>query len=294
MGLSSKELKEIETTLVDMLKNEIGPIIKSKAGTMFESYVDKVNDVDLVTQVDQDVEAKIHGILREKFPGFKFIGEETYVKGETQISDEPTFILDPIDGTTNFIHGFPYSCTSLGLSENKKPVVGVVYNPHLDQMFHASACNGAYLNNAKINVPKRKLTLQKSLIAMESGSERDDSGNFDIKAKTCKTFLSEKGASIHGVRSMGSAAMNMCYVASGMLDCYWEGGPWCWDVCAGICILNETGGICVGGNPGVWEIPLNGRCYLAVRSGASKDAQKQFIESFWKYVDGELVYEYKD
>ncbi|EDO17704.1 hypothetical protein Kpol_1033p7 [Vanderwaltozyma polyspora DSM 70294] len=294
MALSKQELKSIENALINLVKEEVGPLIKVQSGTKFESYEDKANSVDLVTQVDQKVESIVKNYLLEKYPNFKFIGEESYVKGVTKITNEPTFIVDPIDGTTNFIHGFPYSCISLGLSENQKPVVGVVFNPHLNQLFHGSKGNGAFLNGTPIEVAKRPLVLQKALVGFESGSERDDSGNFDIKAKTCKNLLSQDGALIHGVRSLGSAAMNICYVATGMMDCYWEGGPWCWDVCAGWCILNETGGLIVNGNPNNWDVSLNGRCYFAIRGGSNEKEQHEFIKSFWSHVAGDLKYEYKD
>lgn len=292
MPLSREQLKEIELTLIDLATGEVGPLIKDQSGTKFDSYEDKANDVDLVTVVDKKVESIIKDVLSEKYPDFEFIGEESFVNGETKINDKPTFIVDPIDGTTNFIHGYPYSCTSLGLAENGKAVVGVVFNPHLNQLFHASKGNGAFLNGELIKVSPRTLSLQKSIIAIEAGSERSEgkNGNFDIKMTTLRNLLSDKGGFIHGVRSVGSAAMNLCYVANGMLDAYWEAGPWAWDVCAGWCILGETGGKMVGANPNDWEIPLDKRTYFAVRGGSNEQEQKWFIESFWSHVEGEMKF----
>ncbi|QHS72480.1 inositol monophosphate 1-phosphatase INM2 [Saccharomyces paradoxus] len=292
MVLTTQELKEVENTFIQLLRSEIGPLLKSYAGTNFYSYDDKSNGVDLVTALDKQIESIIKVALTAKYPSFKFIGEETYVKGVTKITNDPTFIVDPIDGTTNFIHGYPYSCTSLGLAEMGKPVVGVVFNPHLNQLFHASKGNGAFLNDQEIRVSKRPLILQKSLIALEGGSERTEGsqGNFDKKMSTYKNLLSESGAFVHGFRSAGSAAMNICYVASGMLDAYWEGGCWAWDVCAGWCILEEAGGIMAGGVRGEWDIPLDRRCYLAIRGGCEPIEQKEFAESFWNHVAGELEY----
>ncbi|CCC70732.1 hypothetical protein NCAS_0F02480 [Naumovozyma castellii] len=292
MPLSKQELKEIETTLVKLLREEIGPIVKTHTGTNFSSYDDKANEVDLVTVVDKQVEAIIKKELNAKYPNFKFIGEESYVVGETKITADPTFIVDPIDGTTNFIHGYPYSCTSLGLAENGKPVVGAVYNPHLDQLFHGSKGNGAYLNEKKIDVKKRPLTLQKSVVGLEGGAERTEGpdGNFDKKMATYKNLLSDKGGYVHGFRSVGSAAMNMCYVAAGMLDSYWEGGCWAWDVCAGWCILEEAGGRMVGGNKDEWQIPVDRRCYFAIRGGCGEEEQTAYVKSFWSQVEGRLEY----
>lgn len=290
--LSREQLKEIENTLVELATTQVGPLIKGQAGTKFDSYEDKANNVDLVTVVDKKVENIVHEVLSEKYPDFDFIGEESYVVGETKIGEKPTFIVDPIDGTTNFIHGYPYSCTSLGLAEGGRPVVGVVYNPHLNQLFHASKGNGAYLNGELIAVAPRELTLQKSVVAFEGGSERSEGpeGNFDSKMATLKNLLSDKGGCIHGFRSVGSAAMNLCYVANGMLDAYWEAGPWAWDVCAGWCILNETGGVMVDANPNKWDIPLDNRSYFAVRGGSTVQEQKWFIEAFWSHVEGTMKF----
>lgn len=293
MSFTTKKLKEIETFIVNLLRDKVGPIIKAKTGTTFQQYIDKANAVDLVTKYDKQVEEIIKCAIKDKFGDIcHFIGEEEYVSGETEFTNDPTFILDPIDGTTNFIHGFPYSCCSLGLAIDGQPVVGVVYNPHLNQLFYASRGNGAYFNDQKINVTTRPLILQKSLIGLEAGFERSEEpdSNFNKKMTTYKNLLSENGGFIHGYRSFGSAAMNICHTALGVLDAYWEGGCWAWDVCAGWCILEETGGKMVGGNPGEWNIPINGRCYLALRGGCNENEQKEFVKDFWDQVDGKLHY----
>ncbi|CCH58806.1 hypothetical protein TBLA_0A10280 [Henningerozyma blattae CBS 6284] len=292
MALKTTELKEIENTIVKFLREEIGPLLKEKAGTKFDSYKDKANDVDLVTVMDTKIEKMIREFLAEKYPSFEFIGEESYIKGVTKISEKPTFIVDPIDGTLNFIHGYPFSCTSIGLTEYGKPVVGAVFNPHLNQLFHASKGNGAYMNDTKINVKERSLVLQKSLFAFEGGAERTDAKgtNFDIKMATLRNLLSENSAFMHGMRTLGSAALNMCYTATGEVDVYWEGGPWAWDVTAGWCILEEAGGFVAGGNPGDWNVHVDSRCYLAVRGGASLKEQKAFVSEFWKQIPAPLKY----
>ncbi|CAL9729754.1 inositol monophosphatase 2 [Monosporozyma unispora] len=293
MSFTSEELKSIETFIVNLLHDEVGPIIKSETGTTFQQYVDKANAVDLVTKYDKQIEQTIKEKIYAKYGDkFKFIGEEEYVPGETKITNDPTFILDPIDGTTNFIHAFPFSCCSLGLAVNGHPVVGVVYNPHLNQLFHASKGNGAFVNNDKINVKTRPLILQKSVVGLEGGADRKEGpdGNFDKKMTTYRNLLRENGGFIHGFRSLGSAALNVCYTASGILDAYWEGGCYAWDVCAGWCILEEAGGRMFGGNPGDWEIPIDKRCYLAVRGGCNGKEQEQLVKDFWAQVAGDLDY----
>lgn len=96
---------------------------------------------------------------------------------------------------------------------------------------------------------------------------------------------------VHSVRSLGSAALNMCSVASGELDAYWEGGCWAWDVAAGWVVIEESGGMVVGGNKGEWEPKVDGRRFLVVRGG---EGRKEFIEEFWGQLDKKLVYEQTD
>lgn len=290
--LTKGELKEIETTLLNVVKGEVNYLIKNRAGTYFDSFDNKANAVDLVTETDKKVENIIRDALNFKYPGYGFIGEESYVKGASQLGTDKFWCVDPIDGTTNFVHGFPMSCCSIALIENGFPVVGVVSNPHLGQLFHASKGNGAFLNDEPINIIPRNLSLQKSVIAFEAGSERSEGpdGNFDKKMETLKSLLSDKGGYIHGVRSMGSAAMNICYVAMGMLDSYWECGINSWDVAGGACILIEAGGILVGGMPNDWRIPLDNRSYFAVRGGSTPEQQRWYVEAFWSHVKGKITY----
>lgn len=285
---SSIDLQEVHDFLTALAK-ECGDIISSHSGR--ETFDDKKNSVDLVTKIDKQVETLVSERIRASFSGCKFIGEETYIPGETQLSDDPTFIVDPIDGTTNFIHNFPYSCISLGFTLNKEPVVGVIYNPHLDLLFHAIKGKGAFLNDKRLpkaQDTKPSLTLQSSLIGLESGSDRGGE-LFERKWDLMKSLMSQNGGFAHGFRSLGSAAMNICHVATGQLDSYWEGGCQMWDVCAGWVILQETGGICVGGNRGVWNNTIDSRVYLFVR-GADPEEQKNYVEQFWSYTTGDLNY----
>lgn len=284
--LQVAELTEIKDFLVG-LAEEAGVIISGKSGK--EKFDDKKNSVDLVTAIDKLVESIVSEKISAKYPNYLFIGEETYVEGSTKLTDAPTFIVDPIDGTTNFIHNFPYSCISLGFSVNKEPAVGVIYNPHLKLMFSAVAGQGAYLNGTLLpKLTEKPLTLQGSIIALESGSDRDGE-LFDIKMETFRSLLDKNHGFIHGFRSFGSAAMNICHVATGQLDSYWEGGCQMWDVCAGWVILKETGGLIVSGNRDKWENSIDSRVYLFVR-GAPQQDQTTFVKQFWNNVKGELKY----
>lgn len=276
--------------------------------------------VDIVTETDQAVERLVSSRLSTLYPSYSFVGEETYVAGETKITDAPTFIVDPIDGTTNFLHGFPQACISLGFAVDKIPSVGVVYNPFLDVLYTGIKGHGAFVQrNAslaasgvlksgaegaeKIRLPASGKGdgskapplegLGTALVAIEWGSSRDGT-NYDVKTETFRKLAgSEKigGAMVHSLRSLGSAALNLCAVAAGELDAYWEGGCYAWDVCAGWCILSEAGGIMASANPGDWDPALDARVYLAVR-GAPK-GQKEIVEEFWKVVGtGKMDYKH--
>ncbi|PHH73125.1 hypothetical protein CDD82_5635 [Ophiocordyceps australis] len=258
----------------------------------------KLNSVDIVTEVDQAVEHMVSSRLRAAFPDVAFMGEETYAPG-MRLGPEPTFIVDPIDGTTNFIHGFPNACISLGLAIDRQPVVGVVYNPWQDLLFTAVSGSGAFMTRIRGTPPRRlpltgaaPLTgLGSALVAVEWGSDRCGP-NFDLKTAVFSSLAantSAGGAMVHSLRSLGSAALNLAAVAAGQMDLYWEGGCWAWDVCAGWCILQEAGGIMVGGNPHDWSPALDGRVYLAVRGASS--GQREVVQEFWNVIGNrELKY----
>lgn len=296
MATADINLKAIEEFLADLALNKVGPIIKSKSGFQ-PNYELKTGsrNVDIVTNIDKQVEQIVWGTLKAHYPGFQFIGEESYVKGVTEITDDPTFIVDPIDGTTNFVHDFPFSCTSLGMTLNKEPVVGVIYNPHLNLLLTSSRGNGVKVNgepfdyNAKIDT-MGPLQLNKSIVGLQPGSAREGP-NFKCKTETYQNLLSVDGGFIHGSRNLGSSAMTMTYIALGNLDSYWDGGCYAWDVCAGWCILKETGGYVVGANPEEWKIGVDNRSYLAVRGTHNNDAKEKYVKDFWSCVIGNLKYD---
>ncbi|CAI4529993.1 BAH_G0023420.mRNA.1.CDS.1 [Saccharomyces cerevisiae] len=292
------DLASIEKFLCDLATEKVGPIIKSKSGTQ-KDYDLKTGSrsVDIVTAIDKQVEKLIWESVKTQYPTFKFIGEESYVKGETVITDDPTFIIDPIDGTTNFVHDFPFSCTSLGLTVNKEPVVGVIYNPHINLLVSASKGNGMRVNNKDYDYKSKlesmgSLILNKSVVALQPGSAREGK-NFQTKMATYEKLLSCDYGFVHGFRNLGSSAMTMAYIAMGYLDSYWDGGCYSWDVCAGWCILKEVGGRVVGANPGEWSIGVDNRTYLAVRGTINNesDEQTKYITDFWNCVDGHLKYD---
>jgi myo-inositol-1(or 4)-monophosphatase len=290
------DYQNVHDALVNVAK-QAGEMITSAKPSSTESGTKK-NSADLVTETDAAVEKMISRTLMVKYPSFKFLGEETYKPG-MKLGPEPTFVVDPIDGTTNFVHGHPYVSVSLGFAVNKEPVVGVVYNPFTGKLYTGIKGEGSYLHDVKTG-DKKKLPLKEPealtgldgiLVAIEWGSDRSGK-NWKTKTETWTRLgmsKEEGGAMVHSARALGSAALNLCAVAEGTIDIYWEGGCWAWDVCAGWVILKEAGGIIVDGNPGSWEIPVDHRKYLAVRVAPS--GQKEIVEEFWGYMEGTMEYE---
>ncbi|KAK7927750.1 myo-inositol-1(or 4)-monophosphatase [Apiospora marii] len=283
--MAGLDLEEIRDTLVS-IAYEAGRMILSANPTDIATDT-KLNSVDIVTEADKAVEALVSGQLQKKYPSFDFMGEETYKPGQ-KLTAAPTFIVDPIDGTTNFVHGFPSACISLGLAVDRTPTIGVVYNPYLDQLYTAIRGRGAFLTHGRAwGLPRED--------GNSSGRRAARDGvNYAVKTETFRKLCATTetgGAMVHSLRSLGSAALNLCAVAAGQLDAYWEGGCWAWDVCAGWTILAEAGGIMAGGNPGVWDPALDDRKYLAVRGGAAPEQQKELVQQFWEVMgDGRMEY----
>ncbi|KAK4041931.1 hypothetical protein C8A01DRAFT_45009 [Parachaetomium inaequale] len=304
--MAAVDLQAVHDTLVSVAFEAGRMILAANPSSI--STDTKMNAVDIVTETDQAVERMVTARLRAAHPSFAFVGEETYQPGVTRITSSPTFIVDPIDGTTNFVHGFPNACISLGLVVDRVPSVGVVYNPFQDLLFTGVRGAGSYMHrNASLEDGKGKGErvklplggdrplgdLSSALVSIEWGSQRDGE-NFEVKARTFRKLAAAKesgGGMIGGMRSLGSAALNLCACAAGQLDMYWEGGCYAWDVAAGWCILSEAGGQMVSGNPGGWETEVDSRVYLAVR-GASA-GQKELVEEFWGVIgDGEMDYKH--
>ncbi|RKP12693.1 hypothetical protein BJ684DRAFT_405, partial [Piptocephalis cylindrospora] len=226
-------------------------LAKEAGGIILQAYTDgksaetkEGNSTDLVTETDQAVEKLVFGRLRFAFPEHGFIGEESVAAGEKAIlTDSPTWIVDPIDGTTNFVHGYPFVCISIGLVDAHKPVLGVVYNPILDELYTAIVGKGALLNGQSL--PLRSLShipkLSEALVATEFGSDRSDVP-LSVKTQGMHALTAATAGAAHGIRATGSAALNLSMVARGSCDAYWECGVHVWDVAAGIVILQEAGG----------------------------------------------------
>lgn len=250
-----------------------------------------------MTETDQAVEAFIHRRVKERYPEYGFVGEESYHSG-VGISDQPTFVVDPIDGTSNFAHGFGEACVSVGVLVRRKPTVGVVHNPFRNELWTAASGQGAFWStpwvheDGTITMKRQKLPLtsaplqglRPACIGIEFGSDREGP-NFELNLKVFSTLVrttTTGGRFVNSLRCTGSAALAICRVAAGQQDAFWECGCWAWDVAAAWCILREAGGIMVDGHPGEWNPPIDNRRYLAVRP--APEGQHAFVEDFWAVI----------
>jgi inositol-phosphate phosphatase/L-galactose 1-phosphate phosphatase len=223
------------------LAAEAGDLIR--AGYNDDSKkVDFKLDVDLVTETDKKTEQFLMNAIKAKYPDHLFIGEETVsaTHGSEELTEKPTWLIDPIDGTTNFVHRFPFTCVSIGFAINKVPVVGVVFNPIINELFSAAKGKGAFLNGKQIHVSKTE-NLKQALIGTGFSVNRDTQ-TLDKTVDGLRKMLEN----CREVRRAGSAALDMCYVAKGTYDIFYQPqGVHSWDVAAGIIIVQEAGGVAV-------------------------------------------------
>ncbi len=208
-----------------------GRIHKKNYGHVRHIRFKSKNKLNLVTEVDQLCEKTVLAILKKAFPTHNFWGEES---GKDAGTSEYTWLVDPLDGTTNYAHAYPFFCCSIALVKNKKPILGVIYDALRDECFAAEKGHGATLNGKKIHVSKTA-SLGESLVCTgfayavrETHYNLDNFRQFVLKAQ--------------GVRRDGSAAMNLAYVAAGRFDGFWERGIQAWDMAAGVLMVTEAGG----------------------------------------------------
>lgn len=219
---------------------DIAFLAAKAGGVVLQSYWGKQLDIrekgragDLVTEVDQQAEIEIISVIKRHLPDHGILAEES---GKTGTSDnEYLWVIDPLDGTTNYAHGYPQAAVSVGLMVSGKPIVGVVYNPMLNELWIGALCLGASLNDIPIQVSTTE-NLANSLLVTGFAYDRQEVEDNNY-AEFCKlTHLTQ------GVRRGGSASLDLCHVATGRLDGYWERGLKPWDLLAGVVILQEAGG----------------------------------------------------
>jgi len=189
---------------------------------------------DLVSEIDRSTEAEILGTLQRSYPDHRFICEES---GEIGADDsEFKWYIDPLDGTKNFLHGYPAFCVSIAVAKDNRLDQAVIYNPVSQELFTGSRGAGATLDGKRIRVAKRN-GLDNAILS--SGYANDGKSDFDAYLKPLATFTNRASA----IRRQGSAALDLAYVAAGRLDGYWQFGLQKWDTAAGALILREAGGL---------------------------------------------------
>jgi len=221
-----------------------------KAGAILRSRIGNIGNIDyksafnIVTDVDKEAERNIIEILNEHFPNDQILAEES---GVHEARSSRRWIIDPLDGTTNYSHGYPFFCVSIGYEDAGEPLMGVVYNPIADEMFWAQKGGGAYLNDTKIKVSSHT-GVATSLLAT----------GFPADTKTVKHSNIEQFARVTerslGVRRDGSAALDLCFVACGRLEGFWELKLAPWDLAAGTVIIREAGGLVTNLTGGAFDI----------------------------------------
>ena len=201
-----------------------------KRGFSRPKHIQYKGPVSLVTETDKEAERAILQVIQKRFPNHSILAEES----GASLGSRQKWIIDPLDGTTNFAHGLPLVCVSIAYEENGIVRLGGVWNPILDEWFWAEQGKGASLNGKKIRISKIK-SLKTSLLV--TGFPYDRLTRPRYYTRFFEVFMNRT----HGVRRLGSAAIDLCYVASGRFDGFWEFGLKAWDVAAGGLIAKEAG-----------------------------------------------------
>jgi myo-inositol-1(or 4)-monophosphatase len=191
---------------------------------------------DFVTEIDKAAELAIIDVLKNAYPDHAILAEESGASANLHDENENVWIIDPIDGTTNFIHGFPQYCVSIALQQRGQITQAVVYDPTRNDLFTATKGAGAYLNEKRIRVSRRD-KMADALIG--TGFPFRDMNELDEYMKMFR-IMTEKSA---GLRRPGAAALDLAYVAAGRLDGFFEKGLQTWDMAAGSLLITEAGGI---------------------------------------------------
>jgi myo-inositol-1(or 4)-monophosphatase len=208
-----------------------GDLQMARFGRSFE--INKKGTIDLVTEVDVEVERMFRALVAERFPGHQILAEE--MGGAASAPAGPCWVFDPIDGTTNFAHGLPIFCASLALEIDGVAEVGAVYDPNRKELFTAERGGGAFLNGRPLHVSQAAHLVDAMLV---TGFPYDVHGRVDEIVGLFGAFVGQARA----VRRLGSAAIDLSYVAAGRLDGFWEADLKPWDIAAGALLVAEAGG----------------------------------------------------
>jgi myo-inositol-1(or 4)-monophosphatase len=214
------------------IAKQAGKILRENIGKITADAVEDKRPFDYVTEIDKACEQLIINSIKQYFPGHEILAEES---GKNQNTNSYRWIIDPLDGTTNFIHGVPHSSISIALQKEDEMILGVIYDPYRDELYYAERGNGAYCNNQRIHV-SRQANINNCLIA--TGFPFKSRHLLDRYWKVLSAIFME----VSGIRRTGSAALDLAYVACGRFDGFWELKLSPWDIAAGAIIIEEAGG----------------------------------------------------
>jgi myo-inositol-1(or 4)-monophosphatase len=224
-------LENICRSVVNIAK-AAGDFALNEIETLTTDQVKQKGEKDLVTYIDHANEKRIVAALNKILPDAGFITEEKTVEHDTR---DITWIIDPLDGTTNYVHGIPLFSVSIALMQHGRVILGVVYNPALEECFHSFEGGDVYLNDKPIMVSQVH-SLSDAIIA--TGFPYDELPDVDSYMGLLKVFIAHS----HGIRRFGSAAIDLAYVACGRFDAFYEAGLNAWDVAAGAFLVKQAGG----------------------------------------------------
>lgn len=225
---------------ITQISKEAGELIRNAFGKS-HSVEFKTNELNLVTETDKASEKLITDFIRKKYPSHGILAEEG---SEANKSAEYLWVVDPLDGTSNFAHGLPIFAVSIGVQKNGDTIAGVVYDVMRNVIYSAERSSGSFENGSRLSVNKNS-NLGHSMLV--TGFPYDIKENPDKASERFIAFLKQARA----IRRLGSAAIDFCYVASGVFDGFWEVSLHPWDICAGKLIVEEAGGVVTDfdGNP---------------------------------------------
>lgn len=214
------------------LAKEAGNILRTQIGKIQSEHIVDKRPFDYVTEIDKKCEALIITGIKKYFPSHEILAEES---GKSKHDDSYCWIIDPLDGTTNFIHNVPHCSISIALGKDNEIILGVIYDPFRNELFYAEKGKGAFCNNVPISVSKQK---DENYCLISTG--------FPFKNRELLrrywSVLSEIFLKVSGIRRTGSAALDLAYVACGRFDGFWELRLSPWDIAAGSIIVSEAGG----------------------------------------------------
>lgn len=230
----SLDLRAVQSTAADIARRA-GAVLREAFDTPHQENT-KATSIDIVTEADVASEALIVQALESAYPEHHIVGEEGGGSGTAIEKAAYRWYVDPLDGTTNFASNIPFFSVSLALADReRRPLVGVVYNPIMEELFTAARGQGAFLNGRKLHVSASDSLIRSVLV---TGFPYDKATNPDNNLAEWNAFLVQ----VRGLRRMGSAALDLCYVAAGRFDGMWEQRLNSWDMLAGLLCVEEAGG----------------------------------------------------